>query len=205
MVVRNVIRQMGRNAGLTRDLEGFKIYNLGFTTETSNDAVAIFSNSHSTLKGDTVDNLETGTLTPTNFETLYVSLRQQKTQDGTLGSHDPAALLVPPILFPDAVEITKSELKSGTAQNEVNWISTIYPNLRVMNTPFVSAAYGGSNTAWFMNGRNHGFTRWVRQAMTTDLVSYEFQRNNNYIYKAEYREAYAAPTFEGSAASNGTV
>lgn len=204
-VVRNVIADMGRKAKLTRDKDGFNLYNLSFTTALSNDAVSIFNNSHVTLKGGTVDNLETGTLTPANFETMYVSLVQQKTQDETLGGHNPATLLVPPTLFPDAQEITKSELQPGTGNNNANWVSLIYPGLRVMQTPFVSSAFSGSNTAWFVLSRNHGFTRWVRQGIETRLMPWENQRNNNYIYKAEYREAYAAPTWEGSAGSTGAV
>lgn len=205
MVTRNAIGEFGRLARLSRDKEGFNLYNLSFTTSQSNDAVSIFNNSHVTLKGGTVDNLETGTLTPSNFETIHVSLLQQKTQDETLGLHDPAVLLVPPILFPDAIEITKSELQAGTGNNNKNWISTIYPGLRVLRSPFLSSTFGGSNTAWFLLGNRHGFTRWIRQAIETRLIPWENQRNNNYIYKAEYREAYSTPTWEGAVASNGTV
>lgn len=200
-----MIKKFARNARMTRDKNAFSAYNLGFTTVLTNDSVALFSNAHITLSGDTVDNLETGVLSEANLNTSFISLMNQKTQDGTLGGHVPAILLVPTALFKTAVEITKSELRSGTANNDMNYYSQIYPGLQVYHSPFLGASFGGSNTAWFLLSKDHSMYRWVRQAITTDLVDYKFQRNNNYIYKAEYREVVGPISFEGMVGSSGTV
>ena len=204
-VVASAITNMGRNARVTRDKEAFAMYNNGFTTQLTNDGVALFSNSHVTLLGDTVDNLETGAFSAANLEAAWVSLLQQKTQDGTLGGHNMNVLLVPPVLFPDAQEVTGSELQPGTAQNNLNWVSKIYPGLMVKQSPFLSAGYGGSNTAWFLMSRNHFITRFERQGLQTSMIDWQYQRNNNYVYKAEYREVYDTLSYEGSLGSNGTV
>jgi hypothetical protein len=103
------------------------------------------------------------------------------------------------------MEVTKSVLKSGSANNDMNYYSELYPGLQVKFSPFLGAAYGGSDTAWFLLSTDHSITRWVRQGVTTDMVDYKFQRNNNYIYKAEYREVVGAISFEGVVGSNGTV
>lgn len=198
-----LIRNMARNARLTRDKNAFNVLNLGFTTTLTNDGVALFSNSHVTLGGDTVDNLETGALTDDTLYTSYLSLINQKTQDGTLGGHQPAVLLVPPALFKTAQVITKSVLKSGTGNNDMNYYSELYPGLEVKQSPFLSAANGGSDTAYFLFSKDHSLYRWVRQGVTTDMVDYKFQRNNNYIYKAEYREVVGAISFEGIVGSTG--
>lgn len=198
-----LVRKMARNARLTRDKNAFSVLNLGFTTQTTNDGVAIFSNSHVTLGGDTVDNLETGALSESTLYNSFLSLINQKTQDGTLGGHQPAVLLVPPALFKTAQEITKSVLRAGTGNNDLNYYSELYPGLQVKQSPFLSAAFGGSDTAYFLLSKDHSLTRWVRQGLVTDIVPYQYQRNNNYIYKAEYREVVGCISFEGIVGSTG--
>lgn len=207
-VVSKMISDMARLARVTRDKNAFSVYALGFTTETTNDGVALFSNSHVTLNGTTVDNLETGTLTDANLETAINSLIEQKTQDGTLGAHQPACLLVPTALFKEAMIVTKSELRSGTANNDMNYYSQVYPGLQVKYSPFLGATYSGvsgADTAWYLLSANHSVTRFVRQSLQTDLVPYQNQRNNNYIYKAEYREVVDAIAYDGVVGSTGTV
>lgn len=198
-----LVTRMARNARLTRDKNAFDVLNKGFTTTLTNDGVALFSNSHVTLNGDTVDNLETGALTESTLYSAFLSLINQKTQDGTLGGHQPACLLVPPALFKTAQEITKSVLKSGGSSNDLNYYSELYPGLIVKQSPFLSAANGGSDTAYFLFSKDHSLFRWVRQDVVTDIVDYKTQRNNNYIYKAEYREVVGAISFEGIVGSTG--
>lgn len=202
-IVNKAIASMGRNARLTRDKNAFSIYNLGFTTVLANDGVALASNSHVTLGGDTVDNLETGGLTEATLNTAILSLQMQKTQDGTLGGHTPKVLLVPPALFKSANEITKSTRRSGTANNDLNYYSDLFPGLMVLQSPFLAASQGGSDSAFWLLSGDHSVTRWVRQALTTDMVPYQNQRNNNYIYKAEYREAVAPISWEGLVGNSG--
>jgi len=202
-VIETLIKKFARNARLTRDKNAFQQFNLGFTTVLTNDGVALFSNSHVTLNGDTVDNLEGGALADGTLNTSFNSLINQKTQDGTLGGHVPAILLVPTALFKTAQEVTKSVLKAGSANNDLNYYSEIYPGLQVFHSPFLGAGFGGSDTAYFLLSRDHSMFRWVRQAISTDLVDYKTQRNNNYIYKAEYREVVGPISFEGLIGSTG--
>ena len=204
-VVSRMVSDMARVGRVTRDKNAFSVFNNGFGTQTTNDGVALFSNSHVTLGGDTVDNLETSVLADASLNTAMTSLIEQKTQDGTLGGHEAACLLVPTALFKTAVEITKSTVKTGANNDTLNYYSEYYPGLMVKQTPHLGAAYGGSDTAWFLLSRNHGIYRWEREAINTDLVGYEFSRNDNYVYKARYREIVDTITFEGVVGSNGTV
>jgi hypothetical protein len=201
--VEKLIRKMARNARLTRDKNAFGVIAGGFTTTFTNDGVVAFSNSHVTLSGDTIDNLETGALTDATLSTAFNSLIDQKTQDGTIGGHIPAVLLVPTVLFKTAMEVTKSVLKAGGSLNDMNYFSELYPGLQVKFSPFLGASYGGSDSAWFLLSSDHSITRWVRQSVTTDMVDYKFQRNNNYIYKAEYREVVGIISAEGLVGNSG--
>jgi len=201
--VSKMIQDFARVARVTRDRNAFQVWNDSFTTQLSNDGVSLFNNTHVTIGGQNVDNLETGALSEANLNISFNSLINQITQDGTLGGHEPACLLVPTALFKSAMEITKSELRQGTANNDLNYYSQLYPGLQVKYSPFLSAAQGGSDTAWFLLSRNHSLMRWVRQGIQTALVNWEFQRNNNYIYKAEYREVVDSISWEGLVGSTG--
>jgi len=203
-VVSRMVEDMARVGRVTRDTNAFKVFNNGFSSQTTNDGVALFSDSHVTLGGDTVDNLTDALLDDAALNDAMTALIQQKTQDGTLGGHMPACLLVPPALFKTAVEITKSTVKTGASNDTLNYYSEYYPGLMVKTTPHLSADFGGSDTAWFLLSRNHGIYRWERETINTDLVGYEYSRNDDYVYKARYREVVDSITFEGTYASDGT-
>jgi len=202
-IVNMIVKNMARNARLSQDKNAFNSFNLGFTTVTSADGVALFSDSHVALDGTTIDNLASGTLTETTLNTAFNLLITQKTQDGVLGGHVPAILLVPTALFKTAMEVTASELRSGSMDNDLNYFSRVYPGLQVFHSPFLGAAFGGSDTAWFLLSKDHSMMRYVRQGLETSLVDWTTQRNNNYIYKAEYREVTGPLSFEGLVASTG--
>ena len=203
-VVGNMIRDMGDTARITQDNEAMGSYRDSFTTFTTAAGTAWFSNSHTNLNGDTVDNLETAALTEASLETMIVSLGEQLNQAGVVRGHQAACLLVPMALYKDASEILDSELRSGTADNEINVYSDKY-GIMLKQSPYLGAVAGGSETAHFLLGRNHSLHRWVRQGIGTDLVDWRLQRNNNYIYKGEYREMYGVVSYEGAVGSNGTT
>lgn len=204
-VVEKSVRDLGRLARVSRDRNALSVYNNGFSSQTSNDAVALFSNSHTTLGGQTVDNLETGALTLSNLETGINSLLQQQTQDGTLGGHSPAVLLVPTALLREAMQITGSSLIPGSANNDINYLSEVWPGLQVRWSPFLSTAQGGSDTAWFILSRDHSITRFIRQPLQTILRDWQFSENLTYQYIAEYREVVDSISWEGVVGSNGTT
>ena len=204
-VISKMVEDMARLGKMTQNKNAFSVFNNGFSSQTTNDGVALFSNSHTTLGGDTVDNLETAALADASLNTAMTSLIEQKTQDGTLGGHEAACLLVPTALFKTAVEITKSTVKTGANNDTLNYYSEYYPGLMVKQTPFLGAANGGDDAAWFLLSRNHGIYRWEREAINTDLVGYEYSRNDNYVYKARYREIVDTISWEGVVASNGTT
>lgn len=203
-VVGRMVQEFGRKARTTQESTGMGVFRNGFTTSLTADAVALFSNSHITLSGDTVDNLGTGVLSETELNTGIVALMEQKDQAGEIAGHMPHLLLVPPALFKTACEIVDSELRSGSADNDINVYSSKY-GIYVKQSPFLGAAAGGSDTAWFLLGKNHNIHRFERQGLETTLVGWENQPNNDYIYKGGYREQYGAVTYEGAWASNGTV
>jgi len=200
--VQEMMEDFGNMARVTRDNTAMGLYRGAFTTTLTADGVALISASHVNLNGDTVDNTVTGPLSESSLNDGIVSLIQQENQAGVIRGYQPRCLLVSAALYKTAVEITDSELKSGTDENDLNIYSTKY-GITVKQSPYLGAAAGGSDTAWFLLSDRHNVYRWNRQGLQTDLVPYQYQRNNNYIYKGEYREVYGAITYEGLVGSTG--
>ena len=198
-VVNAAVAQAGLRARTTRDKKALDfIFNKGFTTTTTNDGVALFSASHVNLNGDTVSNIMTGSaLTEATLNTAIERLREMIAQDGENGGHSPATLLVPNRLFKTAIEITKSELRSSTANNDANYYSLAFPGLKVVTSRYIGASQGGSDTSWFLLSDNHSICRWVREPLQTGIVSPENTANDAYIYKMKYREVVGAISYEG--------
>lgn len=207
-VVQESVRTMAMRARTTKDDNALDLYADGFATHTTSEGAYVWSNSHTTLSGDTVDNLETGVFNASNLETLFRSLVKQKAQDGELGSQVPVGLLVALNLFEDAQEVTKSELKSGTGNNDLNYFSKIYPGLTVGTSAFLNSSYNDAtnvDTSYYLVSRNHSLKRFVRQDMVTNVVNYDVDDRDRYTYKGRFREVNSWISYEGAAASQGTV
>ena len=201
-VVKNMMREFGEKARITQDDNAMDVYRKSFTTQLTADGVALFSNTHTNLNGDTVDNLETAALTESQLNVMITKLMEQVDQTGVVRGHMANCLLVPPALFKTAVEITDSELRQGTANNDLNVYSAKY-GIFVKQSPYLGAAAGGSDSAYFLLAKNHQVHRFVRQDLVTSLLNWDLQRNNNYIFKGEFREVLGAMTYEGAVASTG--
>lgn len=202
-VVKRNVNDLGYKGRLSQDNYAFDRWSFGITgTVDTNDGADWFSNSHTAIGGSTVDNLETGVLTAANLETLIISLGRQVQQDGTLGYHHARLLLVPLNLLKEATEVVDSELLAGTGNNNINYLSKRYPGLEVKFSPFLDDT---STTAYFLAGDRHSCTRWVREDVHTNYISWEVSKNWVGSYQAGYREVINPISYEGSAASNGTV
>lgn len=202
-VYEKMVRDMAVTGRITKDQNAFGIYRGAFTTTLTNDGIALIEDLHVNLNGQTIDNeLAASAFSESTLNDGIVGLVQQKAQDGTIRGSMPKTLLVPPKLFKLATEITESSLRSGTANNDMNVYSTKY-GINVATSPYFSLAAGGSDTAWVLLGDNHSVTRWVRQTVSTDIVDYKFQRNNNYIYKGSFREVVGAMDYVGIIGSLG--
>lgn len=191
-----MVANFARRARTTRDRNAMAAFR-NHSSITTSDGVAFGSASHTNLNGDTVSNLLTSSaLTETTLNNAITALLEMKSQDGELDGFMPKTLLVPPKLFKTASEITKSEKRSGTANNDINVYSDAY-GIYVATSQFLGAAAGGSDTTWFLLSDDHSVTRFVRDAVSTDLVDYKFSSNDTYVYKGRFREVVAPMSYEG--------
>lgn len=204
------VNQLGIRGRTTRDKYAFRnTYGDAFSGVTTPDGVALVSNSHVSLKGSTVDNLETGAMTADNLATLVRRLRLMPAQDGDLASYHADGLLCPSILHPTATEITKSELKAGTMDNDLNYWSLIYPGLKVGSSEYLDSDYNSLNTnadtSYFVVSKMHNICRKVRKELAVDYIGPEYDRKRRAFYRARFREITYAGTWGGLVGSNGTT
>lgn len=198
--VSKAVRQQALTWAATRDRNAFAVYSNGFTTQTTIDGVALFSNSHVNQNGDTVDNLETGALADSTLNTSVNSLRTQLSQTGVIAGYEPKWLLTPSILHQTGMAVAKSVLRAGTGNNDLNYWSEMYPGMKVVYSPFLDAS---STTAYFLGSTTHGVYRFERESFFTDLVDWQNQPNDEYIYKMRAREAVDSIEYSGLVGSTG--
>jgi hypothetical protein len=196
------VRQATRAWTASRDRNAFGVYALGFTTQTTIDSVALFSNSHINANGDTVDNLETGVLTNDNLNVVVNSLRQQVDNSGVKVGYEPKFLLTPSLLHQAGMQVAKSVLRAGTGNNDLNYWSEMYPGMKVVYSPHLDST---STTAYFVGTSQHDVIRFEREAFFSSLVDWRTDPSDQYLYKMRAREEVDSINYTGLIGSSGTV
>jgi hypothetical protein len=168
------------------------------------------SNSHIPLSNpaSTIDNLETGSLTPDNLWTGTVSLANQKGQDGDAGSHVFEGTVVPFLLYKTIKEVMNSSLIPNSAENNLNIFDTDYGEVRIRASIFLGSTYNSNsnaNTSYHLVSRNHMITRKTFYGLTTSMISPEMTSNDSYLYRAKFHETAFPGSWTGYVGSNGTT
>jgi hypothetical protein len=203
--------QMGDRASLTQDKKAIlNTYGDAFagSVNTTPDGDALASNSHTTLKGVNVDNLETGSLTPDNLWTQVQSLANQKAQDGEAGSYVFEALLVPFILYKTAKEVLESTLIPQSAENDLNFFDTVYGTVKIAASIFLGSTYNSAtnaNTSYHLLSSQHTISRQVFMGLNTALIPPENTANDSWIYRGRFMESHFPESWAGYVGSNGTA
>lgn len=186
------VNQLGIRGRTSRDKYAMRFsYGDPFTVTTP-DGVALGSNSHIALSGDTVDNLETGAASADNVAIMIKRLRLMKAQDGDLASYHADGLLAGAGLHPTLTVIVGSELKPGVTDNDLNYISKVYPGLQVGASEYLDSDYNtanaNANTTYFAVSRQHKITRAVRVEMQREYVEPMYDRKRRAFYRARFSE-----------------
>jgi hypothetical protein len=160
------------------------------------DGNAACYNAHALIGGGTQSNVVAGALSTTTLDTGIQLMRTMKDQAGVVLGCVPSILLVPPALFTLAIRITESALLQGTGNNDINVYKSAY-GIQVMQTPYLSAAAGGTDTDWFLLSPNHSVTRVIRQDIETALRPWQMSNNRTYLYQANFREVVFISDYSG--------
>ena len=173
-VIKKKPKALARAARRQAEYLGAQVFNNAFSAGTGGDAKYLCSVAHSRADGGTAQsnaNASGVTLTEPNLNTGILAMREQLDDRGQVISMKADTLVVPPALEKIAFEITKSGMRSGTADNDGNYYSG---KLKVISWDWLSSAAGGSDTAWFlMDSSQHELNYYWR-------IRPEFKQDNSF-------------------------
>lgn len=203
-----IVRDLGLKMRITIDQNAFKIFRGAFTTTLTADGVAMCAN-HPLLNGSFYSNnlfditAASTVLSSTSLNAAIIAMAQQPDQTGIVLGQQPQVLLVPPALIKLALELSDSALIGDGTTNAINVFRSAY-GYRVYSSPYMGAGVvGGSDTAWFLLGRNTGIKRIVRQGIETFLRPWGYSNNRTYLYQANLREEVVCIDYSGIIGAKG--
>ena len=202
MMVDIIMSDFARKGKIAKDSDSMSLFRTGFSTVIG-DGVALFSASHP-IDGGTASNLITPLLGELAVQTGVKALQEMKERDGVIAGNDPAWLLVCPDDFARAARILKTELRSNTTNNDLNWYSSAY-GITLKMSPYLGTAAGGSDNRWFLGSSNHQLLRFLRQDVLTNMIDWTVRPNRTYYYSGEFRQTVGAASYVGVIGSNGTT
>lgn len=178
------------------------------SVHTTPDGSALAANAHTTLNGDSVDNLETGALTPTALWTLVTSLQAQLGQHGDFGGNIFGGILVPLTLYKLAKEIMDSTLLANSGENNLNIFDTVFGQVAIKQSPLLGSAYNtaaNANTSYHVIATKHHITRRVLSEFQLEMIEPKYTKTDSYVERVRFAEVTYPETYFGYAGSNGTV
>jgi hypothetical protein len=123
----------------TRDIAAASVINLGHTsgnTMDGGDGVILFSASHPTMSGNQSNVISSNAdLNEAAIESLYVQIRKAKDDRGIRINLLPQKLLVSVDDYPTACRVLKSDKRSGTPDNDINFVSGMFPG-GIVDSPY---------------------------------------------------------------------
>jgi hypothetical protein len=152
----------------TKEIYGANVLNTATTYNASvaGDGVALVSASHP-IDGGVISNYNTVELNESTLLNAMIAIRTNfKDQAGLKVFARGRKLIVPPALEPVAIRLTKTELRPGTADNDVNAIMMTAGGLPegYMVNDFLT-----SSSAWFLLTNIDGLSYMQRIKFETDM------------------------------------
>lgn len=197
------------------ELAAYVFNNAQNTAATSyGDGKPLASTDHTRADGGTSQSNASATgilLTEANLETAQIAMEQILDDRGQSVSVFADTLLVPPALRKEGLIITKSDMRSGTSDNDINvyngsMIEYKGANLdKVLVWKYLAAYLGGSDTAWaLMDSANHKIN-WLWGAKPSvgdrdDSVGY---KNDLTYWKVRFEASTGFDDFRGFWRSKG--
>ena len=152
----------------TKEIYGANVLNTATTYNASvgGDGVALVSGSHP-IDGGTISNYTTNELNESTLLNAMIAVRSNfKDQAGLKVFARARKLIVPTALEPVAIRLTKTELRPGTADNDVNAIMMTSGGLP---ESYMVSDFLTSSSAWFLLTNIDGLSYMQRVKFETDM------------------------------------
>lgn len=195
-------KALARGMAYTKQVKAMVPLNNGFTTYTTGDAVTLFNTAHPLVNGGTISNRPTTgvDLNETSLEAAVIAIAAWTDERGLLLAAKPRKLVIPPAYQFIATRILQSDLRVGTADNDVNAIK----KMGAIPGGYTINHYLTDTNAWFLltdipNGLKMFQRVPLKQAMDTDF------NTGNYRYKARERYSFGVSDYAGVYGSPGST
>ena len=180
-------KALARAMAYTKQVKAAALLNTGFTSFKTGDGVTLFSASHPTVAGGVNANKPAVAvdLNETSLEQAVIDIAGYTDERGLLIAARPRKLIIPPALMFVATRLLQTELRVGTADNDINALKTngsIPEGYRVNH-------YLTDNDAWFLTTDiPNGLKHFVRTPLTTSMDG-DFD-TGNVRYKSRERYSF---------------
>jgi len=180
-------KALARSMAYTKQVRAASVLNTGFTAAVGGDGQPLFSASHPLVSGGTNSNIPTtpADLNETSLEAAVIQISLWTDERGLLIASKPRKLIVPPALQFVATRLLETELRVGTADNDINAIK----NNGSIPEGYTINHYLTDTNAWFLctdvpNGMKHFVRTPLQNSMDGDFDT------GNVRYKARERYSF---------------
>jgi hypothetical protein len=183
-------KALARSMAYTKQVKGAAVLNNGFTNSSQyygGDGVPLFSASHPLVSGGTNSNIPTtaADLNETSLEAAVIQISLWTDERGLLIASKPKKLVVPPSLQFVATRLLETELRVGTADNDINALK----NNGSVSGGYTINHYLTDTNAWFLctdvpNGMKHFIRTPLANSMDGDFDT------GNVRYKSRERYSF---------------
>ena len=195
---------LARAMAYTKQVKAASVLNNGFTggVYAGGDGVALFSTAHPLISGGTNSNRPStnSDLNETSLENAVIQIAAWTDQRGLLIAAKPRKLVVPPALQFVATRLLETNLRVGTADNDINALK----NNGSIPEGYTINHYLTDTNAWFLcTDVPNGLKHFERMALTTGMDG-DFD-TGNVRYKARERYSFGFSDPLGVFGSPGSV
>jgi hypothetical protein len=180
-------KALARAMAYTKQTKAAALLNNGFTTFNSGDGVTLFSTAHPTVGGGTNRNrLSTDSdLNETSLEQAVIDIAAFTDERDLLIAARPRKLIVPPALMFVATRLLETDLRVGTADNDLNALKS---NGSIPEGYRVNHYLTDPDAFFIMTDVPNGMKHFVRTPMQTSMDG-DFD-TGNVRYKARERYSF---------------
>lgn len=180
-------KALARAMAHTKQVKAAYPLNAGFSAYQSGDGVSLFNSSHPLVSGGVNSNRPSVgvDLNETSLEAAVIQISEWTDERGLLIAAKPRKLIVPPDLMFVAKRVLATELRPGTADNDINALKA----MGVIPEGYAVNHYLTDSNAWFlMTDVPNGMKHFVRAPLETSMDG-DFD-TGNVRYKARERYSF---------------
>jgi len=180
-------KALARAMAYTKQVKAANLLNTGFDTFTSGDGAFLFSTSHPTVAGGNNANRPStdADLNETSLEQAVIDIAAFVDERGLLIAARPRKLIVPPALMFVATRLLQTELRTGTADNDINALRS---NGSIPEGYRVNHYLTDTDAFFITTDVPNGMKHFVRTPMATSMDG-DFD-TGNVRYKARERYSF---------------